>query len=480
VSPRHVLLAALTTVAVSPAFTGPARAASPARPVAVTINARRPGPAIPANFLGLSFEDKSIPTLESLSGAGNLVPLLRGLGAGVLRLGGVTADTQVAWLGLDPAMPPWATVGLTPQDLVGLAALSETSGWPVLLTLNLGHVDAQSAADEAQAASDALGPNLLAVALGNEPDAFVLDGLRPQPWGFPQFQLDTDAYRAALPNAVPLAGPDVSSGVGELSWVEQESAIEHPVLLTAHFYPLSWCHGYLPALADLLSTHMHRLERRTLADEAFITNAYDVPLRLDETNNISCGGEPGVSNTFGAALWAADFLSRAMGAGIAGINFHDIPQTAQGYSPILAASPAALAAGQLTAAPEYYAMLLARQLEGGRPLPVTIRPGGLDVQALATRMPTGGEQVLLIDEEAAPAPPLRVHFAVPAHSRRALVMRLLAPSLDATDGVTLGGSAVAPDGTWAPVSLPRVPIAKGRATVTLAPDSAALVTVAAP
>ncbi|HEX4108838.1 MAG TPA: hypothetical protein VHX88_11925 [Solirubrobacteraceae bacterium] len=477
-----LLLAALAATARAHRSGSPPAVSSPGdQPVAVSINARRPRPAIPSNFIGLSFEDKSIPTLGALGASGNLVALLRGLGAGVLRLGGVTADTQVAWLGLDPLMPPWAALGLTEADFGPLAALSQNTGWPVLLTLNMGHFDPQSAANEATAAESVLGSHLLAVSLGNEPDAFPLDGLRPQPWGFPQYELDTDAYRAVMPSNVPLAGPDVASGFSRLSWVEQESAIEHPVLLTDHFYPLSWCHGFLPTAQDLFTTSMHRLERTTLADDSGITTSYDVPLRIDETNNISCGGEPGVSDTFASALWAADFLIRAMGTAIAGVNFHDIPTTPNGYSPIIAATPAALAAGQLTAQPEYYALLMASKLEGDRPLAVSLRPGNLNVQVFAGRSARGREHVVIVDEQSASSRPLALRLPVPAHTAGATITRLVGPSPTATGGVTLGGAAVTPAGTWAAASpLPRAPIAHGQATVVVPPDSAALVTLYSP
>ena len=41
---------------------------------------------------------------------------------------------------------------------------------------------------------------------------------------------------------------------------------------------------------------------------------------MDETNDVSCEGEPGVSNAFASALWALDYTARAMTTGVAGVN----------------------------------------------------------------------------------------------------------------------------------------------------------------
>jgi hypothetical protein len=62
------------------------------------------------------------------------------------------------------------------------------------------------------------------------------------------------------------------------------------------------------------------------------------PLRIDETNNISGKGQPGVSNTFASALWAADYIARAMAAGVRGLDFHDLIDRPGAYSPLVASN----------------------------------------------------------------------------------------------------------------------------------------------
>src|SRR5947209_7062488 len=92
----------------------PARSAGPGVPVAVFIDARHHGRRVPPGFLGLSFELSSLHQIAQYSGAGNLVGLLRSLGPGVLRFGGVSADTRVAWSDRATQPPAWASVLLDP------------------------------------------------------------------------------------------------------------------------------------------------------------------------------------------------------------------------------------------------------------------------------------------------------------------------------------------------------------------------------
>jgi hypothetical protein len=454
------LLAALVL-----AHGAPARAAS-GLPAAVEVDRAHPRPPIPTDFLGLSLEVKGIPQLDTAAEVGNLVPLLQNLGGGVLRLGGVTADTQVAWLGNRGVLPPWATVGLRPADLAPLGDVYQETHWKILLTLNVGHLDPPAATDEASAASAQLGAGLLGLELGNEPDAFPIDGLRADPYDFTRYQSDVDVVRASLLAAdpsVPIAGPDVASGFGRLSWLEQMAGAEQPALLTAHYYPLSWCHGYLPTVPSLLSLGMHKLLRHEVAALSGVAGATGLPVRLDETNNISCGGEPGVSNTFASALWALDLLTRAMFSPVVGVNFHGNFATPQGYGPIAAASQAALLAGTLTAQPEYYALLLASYVEGDRPLPSYMRPAGLNALTFASLSPHGREHVLVINDRAPGTQPLLVRLAAPAGLRTATLLTLRGPAPDATGGVTLGGAAVTPDGDWqAPAPLPTAPLLRDR------------------
>jgi hypothetical protein len=480
-----LLLAVASARAVLPpgASSAPAAVASTSPPpgnpaLAVSVAGGASGPAVPARFLGLSFEVQSVPDLARFSTTGNLPLLLRSLGPSVLRLGGVTADSRVAFA--DPPNPPpdWAGTTISSADLLGLAALARTGDARVLLTVSLAHDDPGAAAVEAAAAQRALGPSLLGIEIGNEPDAYGRHGVRPQPWTFAQYAPEVDAYRAAIAAVAPglaLAGPD-TTGAAFATWGPSEARVERPALLTAHRYPLV-CSGVpVPSIAGLLSAATRARDIAQLRSDISIADAARIPLRIDETNSVSCGGRAGVSNTFASALWAVRLISEAMQLGIAGVNFHDLPASCTGYSPLCANGAAALAAGQLSAAPEWYGLLLMRSLVGLRPVAATVSPASPAVTAAAFRG-QGLVRIVLVDSDPGGATrPIRI--AVGSSRVTASVLALTAPSLAATAGVRLGGGAVNARGELlGPLRRTFVHSAHATVTVPLAPASAALVTL---
>lgn len=466
---------AAVAVAAAPAS---AHVRAAARPATLSVDLRQQGAFVPRDFLGLSFEAGSLPQIAQYGDRGNLVGFLRSLGPGVLRFGGVTVDSRTAWSPDGQSGPAWAATLVSPADLANLAGLSSAAGWRVLLGLNLAHYDPQSAAGEAQAAQSALGPALAGVELGNEPNAFALHGWRSEPWDFDRYQGEVAQYRQAIDAAasgIPLAGPDVSSPI-PLDWMSAEALDETPALLTAHYYSGSCEDRPQPTVANLLAVAARAAERRTLNRLAAISDASGTPLRMDETNNVACGGLPGVSNTFGAALWAVDYIVRAMRAGLAGINFHGLPSSCLGYAPLCAPTDHDLRDGTLTAQPEWYALLLASRLSGTRVVAAGIRPAPRDVSVGAFLTPAGSVRVAIVDESPPGARPLTLSLRVPRRFAHGSVLRLTGRSPTATYGVALGGASVGPDGSWAG-RVERLRERRGRLSVSVAPSSAALLTL---
>lgn len=438
------------------------------------------GPTVPQDFLGLSFEAGSLPAIAGYAHSGDLVNLMRSLGQGVMRFGGISVDTEAAWSD-EGAPPAWAHATITPQDLEGVAALAQAAGWRVLLGVTFGHYEPAAAAQEAQVAQSLLGTSLEGIAIGNEPDRFVADGLRTSPWSFADYLGEADAYQAAIAAAapgVPIVGPDASSGELLLAWLSNLAADEHPALLTAHYYPLTKCEAYPPRLSDLLSPLTRANETAILTQLSALAVSRKIPLRLDETNNVSCRGEPGVSNVFASALWAVDYLARAMASGIAGIDLHDLISEPLSYSPLVADGPQELASGALHANPEWYALLLADRLLGDRPVHAHVLGGESTLTAAAFAAPGGGLQLVLVDFAPPGARRLLVRLRLPSSFRAGPILRLTAPGLTATSGVTLGGGAVSSEGTWSSVApLPYVSGRPGSLALSMPASSAALVTL---
>jgi hypothetical protein len=472
-----VLLAALAALVAS------ARAAASAPvPLGVDLaHLRRP---VPRTFLGLSFEASSLAHVSRFGRLGDMVALLRSLGPGVLRFGGVSADSQVAWSDPQTPRPAWASAAIGVHDLGELAQLARRSGWRVLLTIGMGHLEPAAAAREAAAARATLGPWLEAIELGNEPNAYALHGLREEPWTSGQYEEQVSSYRAAIGAAAPglaLAGPDVSGSAAFGDWGSEELVTQWPSLLTGHHYPLG-CHQQPPpSIERLLSVPVREGEEVSMRRYLHLAQENETPFRLDETNTVSCGGVAGISDTFAAALWAVDYVARAMSMGAAGINLEGNPANCRSYTPLCARDPAGLAAGELAAQPEWYALLLTSALVGDRPLgrPRQL-PGHPNVDASLFLAPDGALRCVLVDEDPPGSPSVAVELHAGPRFAAARLLALTAPSPQATSGVALGGRAVAGEGSWhAPARLPVLPSRHGRVRVVLAASSAALVTLPA-
>jgi hypothetical protein len=454
----------------------------PALPVTVAIDTLDPGRPVPKRFLGLSFEAVALGQLGQYAHHGDLVGLLRSLGPGVLRFGGITADENVAWT--DPATPrpAWASNAIGPPQLRAIGELAHRSGWRILLTVGLAHYEPAAAAREVAIAYHALGPYLAAVEIGNEPNAYGSHGLRGLPWIAQGYEEEVSNYREAiqaLTPGVPIAGPDVSGSGVFSEWGSEEALAQTPVLLTGHHYPLGCAQTPAPSIEALLSSANRGREARSLATYLSVARANGVPLGIDEANSVSCGGVAGISNTFASALWASGYITQAMAAGVASINLQGNPANCAGYTPVCAPDPAALAQGSLRAQPEWYALLLTRALVGDRPLPTSIAAETEpNLVAASFSGPDHSLKVVLCDDEPAGSSPLALQLQVGTAMGMASIQRLTAPSQSATGGVLLAGRAVAGNGSWrAPARTESVAPRAGVVALELAPGSAALVTI---
>ena len=199
------------------------------------------------------------------------------------------------------------------------------------------------------------------------------------PWGFARYETEVDAYRRQIKAVTPgviLAGPDVSgSGGGAIrQWLAPDAA-RSLGLLTGHYYSLGCRDASPPTIAELLSDQTRGAIQHSLQRYVAVSRAASVPFRVDEVNSVSCGGQAGVSNTFASALWAVDYLVRAMAVGVVGVNLHGHVEDCGGYAPLCARTPARLFTDDLTVQPEWYALLFAEPLIGDRPVrAMTSRP----------------------------------------------------------------------------------------------------------
>ena len=394
----------------------------------------------------------------------------------------MTADKNVAWVDARTPRPAWASAVIDEGDLRALGQLAARSGWRVLLTLNLGHFEPEAAAREAAAAKAALGPWLEGLELGNEPNAYGRQGQREEPWTFLQYDSQVAAYRAAieaLAPGVPIAGPDVSGSSAFETWGLGMVVNQPPVLLTGHHYPLS-CQGPpTPTIERLLSPQIRALEVVSLQRYLSIAQAGEIPFRLDEANSVSCGGVPGISNTFAGALWAAAYVSEAMSIGIDGINLHGNPDNCLGYTPLCAPTQQAIETGALVPQPEWYALLMLKGLIGDRPLATTLGTlHGHNLQVTTFLAPNGSLQAVVVDDDPPGSSRAYLRLEVGKGYRYARLLPLTAPAPSSLSGVRLAGTAVAAAGTWtAPATLQGVRAKGGAITLAVGPSRAMLLSI---
>ncbi len=451
VARRHILSVAVgfATLALAGVLTGAARADT----VRVRIDPARTGPVVDERFLGLSFEAEALPQVARNAAQGNLVALLRSLGPGTLRFGGGSVDSSTAFSETG-ALPPGATTAITPDDLDRLRTLAVRTGWRIRLAVTLGRYDPAAAARAAAAAAERLGPALIAIEIGNEPNAYPFLGLRPAGWWFTDYRREVRAYRRAISAAAPgvrIAGPDNVVPAYGFRWLAAFARGERPALLTPHYYPLNVCFPPTPDVEDLLSPAQAAEDARTVARFARIGRRYGLKVRVGETNNVGCRGKAGLSDTFAAALWALRYMLAMARADVVGVNFHTLIDDCGSYAPICAASGEAYRRGRLRAMPEWYALLLFRHLVGSRLAEVSAsqRPPRLSLAAFR-RPQDGGIDVVAINT----APRRKLALAIRVKGSDtfgvAEVLSLAAPTLRSTTGVSLGGGQVRRGGAWRP------------------------------
>lgn len=454
---------------------------SGAAPVKSTlaINTTNAVAAVPANFTGLSYESAQLAHPDFFAPSNKpLAGFVRTLGAhGALRIGGNTSEFTV-WSPKGAPAAPEGAVGpdtgrkklkafhITPEAIRNLADFARAVDWQIIYGLNLGKGTPEQAAEEAVAVSKAAGRQLLEFQIGNEPDLFHRNGLRPSDWKFSDYFAQWKQFAAAVRKAVPdarFAAPDVAVNVGWIVEFAKQGAAEI-IELTGHYYAEGPPTNPAMNIERLLRPNV-RLDR----DIPVIQQASresGKPYRMAETNSCYGGGKPGVSDTFAAALWGGDYVLQLAEAGFVGINFHG---GGEGYYTPIAGSEKA----GFSARPIYYGMLLAGQFAGTKIVRNTLDAKG--VNATAYTAVAGSEiRAAVFNKDAQQA--MRVEIRSAGDAR---LWRLTGPSLDSKTGTMLAGAAVKNDGSWSPAHEERVASKHGAVAFDVPAASAVLAFLAA-
>jgi hypothetical protein len=464
-----------------------ARAAAtvPGATPTLMLDTKRPGSTFEPGAVGLSTEATELSNGDLTAKHQRLVRLMRLLGPSVLRIGGGSVDLSW-WTSTEETAPFWATNTVTPADLLLLRGLLRATGWQVLLGVDFGHFDPARAANEARYAENILGNSLLGIEIGNEPDSYGSPGhqLRQPTYSVGEYLDEAEAYRQAISAAAPgldIYGPALSMS---LPWISQVAPAAHMFAeFTQHDYPLNICPttsplSPRPTTDRLLSPEVRKQEDHTLQALARAGAAAGRPTRLGETNSVACIARDDANPGFAGALWSLDWILRATSSGVKGLNFHGTFSACRLYSE----SPAcvlgnqrAIDAGDVAAQPEYYGLLAASRLEGGRFVPTSLRAAdpSPNLTTWATLAPNGSVRIA-IDNLATTGSSQRV--SIPASGYTATEEVLSGPSAQAMHGISLGGDPITAAGRWRPRPL-RLTRVHGSVLVVVRSANAAIVTL---
>lgn len=425
------------------------------RPVVIDVSQRAMGRPIPAGFLGLSLEYTTIAPYAGRNPAAIdpvLVELIRGLAPAerpVLRIGGDTTD-WTWWPVPHMARPAGIRLTIGPRFAAVLRGLARATDARLILGINFEADSRRIASVEAARLIGAIGRHSVqALELGNEPELYGswpwrttalgrrIIG-RAAGYGVPAYIRDFRSIAGALPKA-GLAGPALGGPrwIGRLGqFIDAQSGM---ALVTVHTYPLQKCDTPLvaptyPSLFHLLAASASRGLADRLAEAVRTAHQEGLPLRVDELNNVACGGAPGVSNAFASALWALDTTFAMVRTGVDGVNIHTFQRATYGLFRM------GFHAGRWRAAvaPEYYGLLLFKRAAPPGARLLRVGGGGAGLRAWATRTPGGVTHVVLINVNSVASRVVEVYGA--SSSRPAAYESLRAPNFRSTRGISLGGA----------------------------------------
>jgi hypothetical protein len=449
----------------------------------VSVHPGKPGFKIPVDFIGLSCEKKILARECFGPKSPTLLTLCRTLGPGVLRIGGNEVDSTF-WSRTDaPALESMQknryslepmTIG--PVSVDNLFEFARDSGWRVIYGLNLGVYNPAMAADEADYVVKVGGRQLLALEIGNEPNLYPKGPNRPgiRPWsaGYKEYKeefIGTATAIRAKHRKAPIAGPATTKST---DWMERFMADfkKNIAVSTTHTYPLTADENdpKAPRFASVENLLASKFPDDWLP-KLEASKAVGVPYRVGECNTASGGGKSGVSDTFASALWCVDYMFELAQHGAAGINIHGSFRPGK-YSPIVFDNKQEI----YQPAVIYYGMLFFRQAAQGRLVPTECTTTA-NLVSYAAVDADGTLRVVLVNKDL--TRPVVASVAFGSKATRAEAIRLTAPEVTSTEGITLAGSAVAADGTWAPQPGETVPCEDGSCDVSVPITSAVLLTI---
>ena len=367
-------------------------------PLASVAIASKPGLAIPATFMGLSHEWMTAQGLMGDSDRGvnaiyrQLLQNLTAFGSGPMRL-------RIGGSSTDRSGSPTAT---TAQPFAQLAKAMPVKFY---LGVNLGADNVGLAVDQATAYANQMPPGALdAIEIGNEPDLYGIQGLRPASYSFQDYLAQFNTWKTQImPLLAPgtkLLGPSTVDA-GWLPETESFLAAEATALsaFSQHYY---FADGKANNADDiLLSPGASTTGPNEVAAAVNTVHQFGIPFRIGEINSLSSGGAEGISNAFGSALWAVDIMFEFAQIGVDGVNWHTNSCCAYDAFEFDSHGTGASTTYSLTSVnPLYYGLLFFQEATGNSAhlLPVTLTTEA-NVKAWATVDASDTTRLVLLNKD---------------------------------------------------------------------------------
>ncbi|KAK0230497.1 glycoside hydrolase family 79 protein [Armillaria fumosa] len=227
-----------------------------------------------------------------------------------------------------------------------------------------------------------LGDFLAGLQAGNEPDLYVRHGHRTDPYGPSDYGNEFGALVQAMGNDVNavnknlLIGPNIATGdwvpedVWETGFVDTYS--ENLAYLAVEHYPTDNCYAVYGSgtprdAQTMFPTYLNHSAGQAIVQAYLNSGNYaqqkNKKLLMFETNTASCGGFPGISDSFGAALWGLDYSMQMAYSNFSGAMMHIGGQNVF-YNPFTPPPTNQTTFHQWTIGPIYYSALIMAEAMG--------------------------------------------------------------------------------------------------------------------
>lgn len=444
-------------------------------PAAVSFSLSNPGLILNPAFCGLSYDKSELTGSLFVTNDVSMIQMFGQIGPAVLRVGADSVDTT-CWGGVSNTTP------ITPSEVDAFAAFIKAlpTNWTVIYGINMSVNNPTNCAAEAAYAANALGSRLLGFEIGNEPDEYVNNGIRATNYTYAQFRSQWQALAAAITNTVPgWAVPNGGNGWTLTGPVSAYNTSGYTVpfagneagiisMVTQHYYRGD---GESPDATMALLLSPDTSLPGTVNTIATAASAAGLPLgyRTDECNSYYGGGSANVSDTYGTALWALDFMFTSAINGCEGVNFHGGGNTAI-YTPIFDNGT-----NVVEARPVFYGLKMFSLLPQGNVLPAVVSlSSNINFTAYGVREDSGATCAVLDNKETNDS--VEVSINLGSIVTAAQMIELTGTNLASTNGYTIGGATINPDGFWAGGVQSVLDATNGQLTITVPPMSAVLLT----